>query len=54
MLLILVEFRNLFQFIGKSFGIKRTFPYCFKNALDHLEGLTKVFFILAHLSFIRL
>jgi len=35
MLLILEEFRNLFQFIGKSFGIIRTFPDYLKNALAH-------------------
>jgi len=54
MLLTLEEFHNLFQFIGKSFGIIRTFPDCFKNALAHYEELTKVFFILVHFIFIRL
>jgi len=35
MLLILEEYRNLFQFIGKVFGIIKTFPESFKNAFAH-------------------
>jgi len=34
-LLTLVEIQNLFKFIGKSFGIIRIFPDCFKDGLDH-------------------
>jgi len=54
MLLILVEFRSSFRFIGESFGMLGIFLDFLGDALDHWEKLAKVFFILVHFISIRL